>query len=389
MYRNTYALINKNNLTDNIIEIKKKYPNYKYYFGVVKNNAYGHGDDIVPSLIAGGINYLAVSSLDEAINIRNKEYNIPILVLEPINMQYIDIALKNNITLTIDNLEYLQALIKLKISKPLKIHFKIDSGMNRLGFKKRSDINSAFKIINDTKNLMLEGIYTHFATSGRGDSYYNFQVMQVYDLLKDIDLESIPIIHFDRSLTFVSHDKLPKTNGVRLGIVMYGFSGSTPLNNSLKSKLRNIKHKLIGPKISEYISTNNLNLKTAFSLYSEVISLREVLPGEKVGYNANYTIKDPGLVATIAIGYADGVTKNYKYVFIKNNKYEIISDSMDMLMVLVDKKVKIGDKVEIIGPHIPIKSVTNLLNTNSYHLFNMITNRVPRIYENNKDCKEE
>ncbi len=380
MYRNTYALINKQILKDNVAEIKKKYPHYKYYFGVVKNNAYGHGDDVVSSLIAGGINYLAVSSLDEAMHIRQKETEVPILVLEPINLKYLDIALNNNITLTIDNIEMIKELSKLKISHTLKIHLKIDSGMNRLGFKNKEEINEAYKIISGTANLFLEGIYTHFATSGRGDAYYDFQVKQIYNLLADIDLKNIPIVHFDRSLTFVSHKKLPYVNGIRLGIIMYGFSGSVIPSKSIKSKLRKIKHSFFGPKMSEYISTNNLNLQTAFSLYSEVISTRNVTIGEKVGYNANYTVRNDGFIATIAIGYADGVTKDYKYVFINNKQCEIVSDSMDMLMVLVDDKVQIGDKVEIFGDNIPIKTVSNLLNTNSYHLFNMITSRVPRIF---------
>ena len=272
MYRKTYALISTENLKNNVKEIKSKYPDYEYYFGVVKNNAYGHGDRVVSSLIEGGINYLAVSSLDEAMHIREFEKKIPILILEPIDLEFIDVAASNEITITVDNLEYVKALIKLKFSKKLKVHFKIDSGMNRLGFKTRDEINEAYKTILEKENILLEGIYTHFATSGRGDSYYDFQVNTVYDLIKDIDLDSIPIVHFDRSLTFVSHEHLKKVNGVRLGIIMYGFSGSVMPDVSFKGKLRKIKKSLTGVKSSPYISVNDLKLNTAFSLYSRVIS---------------------------------------------------------------------------------------------------------------------
>ena len=90
MYRNTYVKINNETLTSNVKKIVKFYNSYKYYIGVVKANAYGHGDYIVNDLIKGGINYLAVSSLEEAISIRKYNKKIPILVLEPINLKYIN-----------------------------------------------------------------------------------------------------------------------------------------------------------------------------------------------------------------------------------------------------------------------------------------------------------
>lgn len=381
MYRNTYALINKDIIKENVEEIKSKYNTYKYYIGVVKNNAYSHGIDIIPSLINGGINYLAVSSLDEAMNIRATYKDIPILILEPIDLKFIDVAIKNKITITIESLDYLKELLAKKISKKLKVHFKIDSGMNRLGFKNKIEIEEAYALINEDKYLELEGIYTHFATAGRGDIYYNKQLEKVLYLLMGIDLKKIPIIHFDRSLTFVSHEKISCVNGIRLGVIMYGFSGSVKSNLTFKNKL---KRKLLKREI-DYISENDLNLKTAFSLYSSVIAIRKVDTGERVGYNASYIVDSPSFIATIAIGYADGVSKDYGYVVINNKRYPIVSDSMDMIMVKVDESVKVGDTVEIFGEKISINETKSRLKINGYHLFNMITSRVPRIYkEENK-----
>ena len=91
MYRSTFVEIDNNKLKNNVKEIIKKYHKYKYYIGVVKANAYGHGDYIVNDLIASGINYLAVSSLEEAISIRKYNKEIPILCLEPINIKYLTI----------------------------------------------------------------------------------------------------------------------------------------------------------------------------------------------------------------------------------------------------------------------------------------------------------
>ncbi len=90
MYRKTYARIDGKILENNVKEIKKKYSDYKYYFGVVKNNAYGHGMRVVQNLIRGGINYFAVSSLEEALLVRKYTQDIPVLVLEPVDVEFIE-----------------------------------------------------------------------------------------------------------------------------------------------------------------------------------------------------------------------------------------------------------------------------------------------------------
>ena len=132
MYRKTYAKIDGKILENNVKEIKKKYNQYQYYFGVVKNNAYGHGMHIVKNLVKGGINYLAVSSLEEALQVRKYTRTTPILVLEPIDLEYIDDAINNNITLTVESLSYLKQVIALPLSYEVKIHLKLDTGMKSL-----------------------------------------------------------------------------------------------------------------------------------------------------------------------------------------------------------------------------------------------------------------
>ena len=115
------------------------------------------------------------------------------------------------------------------------------------------------------------------------------------------------------------------------------------------------------------------------------MSIRKVTKGEVVGYNASYKVKEDGYIATIPVGYADGVTKEFGSVAIHNNKYPIVADTMDMIMVFVDDQVKVKDKVEIFGNTISIREVTSKLNTNAYHLFNQITNRVPRVHVEGND----
>lgn len=388
MYRNTYARIDGKILEDNVKEIKNKYNGYEYYFGVVKNNAYGHGMKVVQDLIRGGINYLAVSSLEEALAARKFATKIPILVLEPIDLEFVDDAINNKITLTVESLDYLKNLNKIELPYELKIHLKLDTGMNRLGFKIRKEVKDAVRIISKNDQLFLEGIYTHFATTGVQDFYYDRQVSKFLELTGDIDLTTIPIVHLDRSLTLVTHEKLDFANGVRLGIAMFGFSGSRKAGTGFKACLRNIKRNLYLRKhhISKTILENDLDLKPAFSLYSNVFAIRKVIKGEVVGYNASYQVKDDGFIATIPIGYADGVSKEFGFVAIRGKKYPIVADAMDMIMVLVDKSVKIKDKVEIFGDTISIEEAKTKLSLNAQHLFNQITTRVPRvhIYENDE-----
>lgn len=387
MYRKTYAIIDEDKLKNNIKEIKAKYNNYKYYIGVVKNNAYNHGIKIINSLIEGGVNYLAVSSLEEALDARKYNSEIPILCLEVIDLDYIYDCINNNVTITVESLEYLEKLNKIKLDFPIKIHLKLNTGMNRLGISEVKEVNKCVSIISENKKLILEGIYTHFATSGISDKYYDDQMKKFQELTKDIDLTTIPIVHLGRSLTLVNHDKPDFVNGIRLGIIMYGFSQSIKEDTSLRGKLRAIKRKRLIKKfnISKTYLTNDLNLKTAFSLYSNVMTIKKVKNKEFVGYGANFFADRDIKVAIIPIGYADGVTIKYKNVSIKGKKYQIIADSMDMLMVKVDNTVKIGDKVEIFGENISIREASRNNGCNSYRLFNMITNRVPRIYKKDKE----
>lgn len=392
MYRQTYLEVDCEKLKNNIIEIKKNYSDYNYYFGVVKANAYGHGSYIINSLIAGGINYLAVSSLEEALNLRTYNSEIPILVLEPINLNYIETCIQNNITITVSNTEYFKNLLKAELSNTLKLHIKIDSGMSRLGIQTNEDFNYIIQNIPQNSKLFLEGIYTHFATSGILDKHWDDQLESFKKITQDIDLSTIPIVHMGRSLTLVNHPKIPFCNGIRLGIIMYGMSQSMPQATGFRAFLRNIRNNYNKKKlkISPTTTTNNLKLQTAITLYSEVIDLRKIKKNNFVGYGASYVSDTDAIIATIPIGYADGVPRKIKHVVINNKKYNVVGNMcMDMLCVKVDDTVKLGDKVILIGgDKLPVKAVANECGINTYSLFTGITTRVPRVYKTDNDYVE-
>lgn len=392
MYRQTYLEVDCEILKNNIIEIKKNYQDYNYYFGVVKANAYGHGSYIINSLISGGINYLAVSSLEEALNLRTYNSEIPILVLEPINLNYIETCIQNNITITVSNTEYFKNLLKAELSNTLKLHIKIDSGMSRLGIQTNEDFNYIIQNIPQNSKLFLEGIYTHFATSGILDKHWDDQLENFKKITQDIDLSTIPIVHMGRSLTLVNHPKIPFCNGIRLGIIMYGMSQSMPQATGFRAFLRNIRNNYNKKKlkISPTTTTNNLNLQTAITLYSEVMDLRKIKKNNFVGYGASYVSDTDAIIATIPIGYADGVPRKIKHVVINNKKYNVVGNMcMDMLCVKVDDTVKLGDKVILIGgDKLPVKAVANECGINTYSLFTGITTRVPRVYKTDNDYVE-
>ena len=347
MYRNTYAEINLTNIKTNVQEIINTYKDYKYYISVVKADCYGHNSKkVVEAIIDGGCNYLAVSSLDEVMEIR-KNFNIPILCLGIINTKYMDICEKNNIDITVDNLDYLRKIKNYK----LNIHIKIDTGMNRLGIKTKEEFNLLVKEIKNSK-LNLKGIYTHIYDANNIESI-NTQINRFKYITSDIDLDKIDMVHISQSDTLVNYSKIDFCNGCRLGIIMYG------LNN------------------------NKLLLKDTFGLCSEIIEIKKLKKGDVVSYNGIYKAKRDELIGIVSIGYADGVNRKLTgaYIYINNKKYKIIgSICMDMLMVKIDDSVKLYDKVYIYKDINHIKYLSKYLDTIPYELICNVSKRVERKY---------
>ena len=352
MYRHTYAQINLQNIQDNVHQIINYYSDYQYYFGVVKAECYGHNDlTVVKSIIAGGCNYLAVALLEEALEIRTEYKDIPILCLGIINPKYLSICEENNITITVSSFEYATSLVKEKHPN-LKVHLKINSGMNRLGMSTKEEINKTYSLLKK-HNIHLEGVFTHIYNAlNKEDTEKQFTKFQ--ELIADLNKEEIPIIHLAASETLTNYPKLPFINGCRLGIIMYGFTDN-----------------------------KDLKLESTISLHSEVIQINKLHQGDKLGYGGAYIAKGDELIAVVCIGYADGlIRKNTgRYVYINNHKYQIVGNiCMDMLFVKVDDQVKVGDDVIILKDINHINEVAKYLDTIPYEVLCTIGKRVPRIY---------
>src|SRR5574344_626626 len=193
MYRDTYVEVNLKNIKENVEKIVKKYNNYAYHFGVVKADCYGHGiEKTVNAIIEGGANYLAVATLDEAIEIRKSNKDIPILCLGVVYNKDLEIAISNNITLTISSLDYLNTLDVNKL-KNAKVHIKLNTGMNRLGVANKDEFNKVYKkLVQCFANI--EGVYSHIYNADNKEITQN-QFNKFESMLSDIDLSKIKIVH--------------------------------------------------------------------------------------------------------------------------------------------------------------------------------------------------
>ena len=349
MYRNTYVEINLGNLKYNVKTLINRYSDYKYHFGVVKADCYGHNDILtVKTIIDAGCNYLCVATLDEALKIRKEIKNIPILCLGIIDSKYISLCIKKNITITMSSLDYLK---KLNQSNKLKVHIKINTGMNRLGVNNKDEFNKIYDLIKE-KGFILEGIYTHiYDVNNKKNTIKQYQEFE--KITSNINLLSIPIVHIGASEATEFYPKKDYANGCRLGISMYGL-----------------------------VDFKNISFKSTFSLYSEVIQINEV-DSSSVGYNGAYKTNGKERIAVIPIGYADGIIRKNtgRSVYINNKPYKIVGNiCMDMLFVKIDDTVKVKDKVVIIKDIDHIKEIAKHLDTISYEVICSISKRVPRIY---------
>ncbi len=346
MIRQTYEEINLKALESNVKSIISQSSEYKYHIGVVKANCYGLGLKCIKSIIKGGVNYLAVSSLEEALSIR-KITKEKILILEPINPKYISLAKENNITLTISSLEYLNNVKDQEFT----CHIKINTGMNRLGINSKEEFDEVYNIIMNS-NITLEGIYTHIYKASDSKCTNN-QFKKFEYITSDIDLNTIPIVHIPNSETIFNYKKKPYINGCRMGIIMYGFS-------------------------------NNIKLNSVFSLISKVIEIKHIHSGNTVGYDGKYTASGDESIAVLPIGYADGILRHNsgRNVYINGKEYKIVGNiCMDMLFVKVDDNVKVNDEAYIIKDNDHINQIASYLDTINYEVMCSISDRVVREYK--------
>ncbi len=353
LHRDTYAIINLKYLKENIETAYKKFK--RPLMAVIKADAYGHGYKEVASYIKD-IDYIemfAVATLSEAIELRELGIKKGILILGavPTTKKEIELAISYDISLTMISLDYMHHLQTLITDHPLKIHIKLDTGMHRIGLTSKEELEEMLKTI-DRDKFILEGIFTHYATADGEIEAFEKQRKLFYSLVNHYEFK---YIHCCNSAAMTYHHDTGSNLG-RIGIVMYGIDPA-------------------GNESNEY--------KQVMSLYSKVSMVKKIKAGDRVGYGLTYTANQDEYIATLPVGYADGIIRKNqgRKVYINGSYFEIVGRiCMDQMMVRVDERIKAGDKVEIFGDHISLASMAKDLETIPYEIICLISKRVERLY---------
>lgn len=360
-YRDTWAEIDLDAIAYNVKQIKKLHPT-KEIFAVVKANGYGHGDAEVSKVaIEAGVSCLAVSGLDEALRLRQSGIEVPILVLGMTRLKDVSLAAENNISLTAHDEVWINHLVSLPLEKKIKVHLKIDSGMHRLGLMDANQIQTNFNLLKTAPMVEVEGIFTHMATADCDKEYLDYQIQNFKHLISNLDLSGVKYVHLENTATLLQKE-FDFDHAIRLGIGLYG----------------------VNPD-AEFIPID-FALKPALKLLSNLVQVKQIKKGDKVGYGSTYEAKNDEWIGIVPIGYADGWIRSHqgRCVIVEGYECEIVGRvCMDQMMIRLPKKFPMGTKVTLIGDGMPVERVAKEIGTISYEILCLISDRVPRVYKQN------
>lgn len=365
--RPTRAEINLSAFEFNFNQVKKLVGERTKIMAVVKANGYGHGAvEISKVAVSLGADYLAVAIPEEGVELRENHINSPILVFGSPFESQIEIFFKYDLIPTIATFECAEKFNSFseKFGRKIKCHIEVDTGMGRVGVNYKNAVEFVKKIFYDFKNLDIEGIYTHFATSHESDkSFAHLQLERFLEVVRELESYGvkIPLKHCANSGAILD---MPETylDMVRPGVMLYGYYPSLEV-------------------------LNKVELKPVMTLKSKVSFLKEVEPGTSISYGRRFIAKEKTRIATIPIGYADGYSRaltNLGKVEINGKIFPVVGTvTMDQIMVDVglDTEIKVGDDVILFGSeNLTAWDVAGWLGTIPYEICCNISPRVPRIY---------
>lgn len=366
----TWAEINLDNLKHNY-KVMQKLCDTSDIACVVKANAYGHGAvEVATCLEKLGTKYFSVSSLSEALELRRSGIKCGIMLLTEVQNGAEELAVKEDVESTVFSLRKAKEIDKAakKLGKIANIHIKLDTGMRRIGFLPTDESVEEIAKIESLENINLRGVFTHFAAADEANN--NYTVVQFKTFKTMIEKLSVKGVKFD--IKHVDNDAALlmyhyREDMVRLGIGLYGIYPSEFVRASASSEL-----------------------KPVMTLKSQVTNVKTIKRGDTVGYGQTYTALDEAKIATVGIGYADGLQRamsNRGSLQIRGKKCHIVGRvCMDQVMVDVSDldKVEIGDEVVFFGDpeknQIEVGTVASTCGTISYEIISSINRRVPRIY---------
>ena len=374
--KRTWAEINLDNLGHNVAVLRSALPAGTRFLGVVKADAYGHGAVPVARVaLRNGANRLAVSSVEEGIKLRKAGIHAPILVLSQPPTRTVDLLLKYDLTPTVCTSDFALALGEMADyqGKVAKYHLAVDSGMNRIGVYHLDAVDFC-RSIGFHRGLELEGTFTHFATADE-DTDWNFRIQleRFNEALQQMRNARIDpgIVHAANSAAI---ERYPEAyfDMLRLGITMYGLA---PAPN------------LAGLD----------DLWPAMAVKCRITYIKEPQIGEGVSYGMNYRVAKPVQIATVPIGYADGLSRRLsdRMKVLVNGRVcnQVGNICMDQMMIEIPmnksgigahRPASVGDEVVIIGRQgdyeISVDTMAEELDTINYEIICDFKMRLPRVY---------
>ena len=333
----TWIEVDKAAIKKNYEAFRKLIPKHSKLMAVVKSNAYGHGlVDFSENITKLGIDWLGVDSVVEGLTLRKEGVTLPILVLGFTLPEMLDLAVENNISLTVSHSYLLEQIQKKTFAKKLKVHIKVDTGMHRQGFLE-SDREYLLSLLTACKDkIEIEGLYTHFATAKDPSSLeYTCGQIDMFKRWKEIFMKE--------GYSFLSHASatagtilFPEAHFdmVRVGAGLYGLWPSSKVRDSFQ---------------------DTFELHPTLSWKTLVVETKKISSGAFIGYDMSEKLVRDSVIGICPIGYWHGFPRylsNTGVVLVKEKRCKILGRvSMDMIVIdLTDvSRVEIGDEVVIIG----------------------------------------
>ena len=369
--KRTWAEISLDNIRHNYYAIRAALPEGCRFLGVVKADAYGHGALPVSRLLQDcGADYLAVSCLDEALELRRGGVTMPILILGHTPCEYTETLIAQHITQTVTclakALEYSAEAVRL--GRELTVHIKLDTGMSRLGFLcDRGYFDEGVdNVIASCRlpGLIHQGIYTHFAVSdepGRDAEDYTLSQFRLFrsviEAVKQRGGIDFEICHCANTGAVVNYPEMC-LDMVRPGLLLYGYGDDT----------------------------GRLGLRPCMRLVTTVSTIKFYEPGTSVSYGRRYITERRTRMGVLGIGYADGLPRlcSNKCSFAAAGGFAPQRGSICMDMCMVDltdlPQADVGSEVELFGQRSDIRALADAASTIPYELLCSVSKRVPRVY---------
>ncbi len=360
LYRDVRAEINLGAIRHNLTEIRRHIQAAAKLCVVVKANAYGHGAIEVSKIaVECGADFLAVATVEEALELRRAGFSLPILILALIPAAAAEVVVENKITATVADLEMAKKIsaAAVKFDTQAKIHLKIETGMGRIGICPSAAVEVAAEI-SKLPRVELEGIFSHFADADSADRTFTNRQLEIFKSAA----EKIPakIRHIAESAAIL---EIPAAHldMVRAGIITYGLYPAADFPHAIE-------------------------LQPAMKLIARVVFVKKIPTGTSIGYGRDFIAARDSVIATLPLGYADGYIRAYKNFHVEIcGKLAPIAGRICMDQVMVDVTdipgVEVGDEAVLFGGDlISIDDAAKHLNTINYEVTCLVSSRVPRIF---------